>query len=309
MNRPGVAQRGIGLVLALAVVAVAATGGWRLNRPYPGEPEIWAAALPPGAVVVDARGPLAFAGGHLPSAVRLWSRDLLSYSGPVPQVLADVGTLAERLSAAGLSPDDPVVVYDDGDGADAPLVAMVLTAFGIDARVLAGGAEGWVAEGGILERGGAPAPSAGAETWAFDNRLLVRTEEIAAHVAQNLVAPVDVRPPSAYAESHLTRAVNLSESSLMPGGSLPRWSEMAGRMAAARLTDDTHVLLYGADLAQTARAWLAFRAFGRDHLHVVAGPFVLLEAAGLELTSTPVARAESKRTSSVCWGAAAALAE
>ena len=306
MNPTGFAGRGIGLTLTLALVAVALAGGWRLNRAYPAESEVWAASVPPDAVVFDARGPLSYAGGHLPGARQLWSRDLLSYAGPVPQTLADPEALADRFSAAGLTPGDTAVVYDDGGGADAPLVAMVLAAFGVEARVLVGGAAQWVAAGGTLETGASPPVVAEDGDWTFDDLLLVPTGEIAAHLTDALVAPVDLRDSAAYAALHLEQAVSVPAASLVPSGSLPRWSEMAGLLSRARIADDTHVLLYGADLAEAARGWLALRAFGREHLHVVAGPFELLGAAGLPMTSAPLARAESKRTSSVCWGKPAA---
>ncbi len=300
-------RRAVPALLALAVTAVAATGAWSLNRPYAAADRVFTSEVLAGAPIIDARGALAYRRERIPGAAWLWSRAFLDYAAQTPGVLAPPQAFAPRLAALGLAPGQPVTVYDQGEGTDAPLVALVLHAFGIEARVLEGGFDGWLAAGGKPESGLPPAavPTvADSSLWAFDPRLLVPAEQAARHLAENLVAPVDVRGGDAYAGLHLERAVSLPAAVLAPGAKLPRWSDLANLLAAARITSDTHVLLYGTDLAETAIAWLAFSAFGRPHLHVVAGPFAWLEAAGLPMTSTPLESAASLRSKTICWNAA-----
>ena len=181
----------------------------------------------------------------------------------------------------------------------------MLHAFGIEARVLEGGYDAWLASGkaGLKTGRHDTNPNMTEIGWTFDDRLLVDAGVIAEHLATGLVAPLDARSAAAYAEGHVARAVNLPASSLAPGGALPRRADAANLLGAARITEDTHVLVYGNDAFEAARAWLVLRAFGREHLHVVAAPFNALPALGLDITRDPVPRAVSIQSSSVCWGA------
>ena len=265
---------------------------------------MFADAVAEGAVVVDARGPLAYRQGHVPGARHLYSRQLLGYD-PMPGVLAAHAKIAPRLDSLGLAPGAAVVVYDGGDGDGAPLVVLVLRAFGVEARLLRGGYGGWLAVGGIPEEGPAPEAAAVAGVvWTFVDRLVVGSAEVEDHLMANLVAPVDARSPAQYAGEHLEGAVNLPADRLAPAGGLPRYSETAERLAAARVTAATHILLYGATLAEAARAWMTLAALGHSQFHVVAGPFEILRAAGLPLTAVPAAHAASIESNSMCWGLA-----
>ena len=303
--RPAAAAgRAVGAILLLAAAAVAVAGGVRLNRAYPDAAAVFADAAAEGTVVVDARGPLAYRSGHVPGARNLYSRELLGYD-PVPGVLAPPAEIGPRLDAIGLTPGSAAVVYDEGDGSGAPLVVLVLRAFGVDARLLRGGYAGWLALGGAAESGPAAAAPAGVGgTWTFDDTFLVDSAEVGARLRANLVAPVDARAPAQYAGEHLEGAVSLPAGRVIPAGTLPRYSEMAEQLAAARVTPATHVLLYGASLAEAAQAWIALAAFGHARFHVVAGPFEVLRAAGLPLTAVPADRAASIESNSMCWGLA-----
>lgn len=300
-SRFGGAARGVEAVLAAAMLAAAGLGLYSVNRPLPNADALMTARVPQDAVVVDARGSLAYRQGHLPGARSLWSRSLLSFEGAVPGMLADPDDLAEELRAAGLTPGDRVVVYDDGDGRDAPLVVLVLRAFGLDARLLEGGLEAWRAVGGTPQSG-APAEVAPSDAaFTFDTQLVVSGDEAAAHLAADAIAPVDVRAASAYGAEHVEGAIRLDADALLPGGSLPRFSTLDAQLRQVRLTRDTHPLIYGADVRQAARAWLTLAAYGIPHLHVYRGPFEGLAQSGLPLSQTAATQATSTRSSSVCW--------
>lgn len=303
--RRGVAAVALEAALAVLLVGSAAWGAYGLNRSLPGAADVTTAAIPQGAVVVDARGPLAYRAGHIPGARQLWSRNLLSFDGPVAGSLADPETLARELTALGLEKDAQIVVYDDGDAANAPLVVLVLNAFGIEARMLLGGFDAWETGGGETTR--EVAARATAEALAapfgasFDTRLVVDPEEAAAHLAENRIAPVDVRPRDAYLVEHVANAVHAPADLLLPGGALPRWSEIREFAERSRLTTDTHPLIYGADAVQAATGWLALRAYGIRHLHVHAGPYAGLVQAGLPVSQTETEHAVSTPSATVCW--------
>jgi thiosulfate/3-mercaptopyruvate sulfurtransferase len=293
----GLVALAIEVALAGLLVGAAGLGLWQLNRPLPLANSLIAREVPDGAVVVDARGPLAFRQGHLPGASRLWARDLLSF-GESAGELAEPDLLGQKVRALGLEPGTSVVVYDDGDGAEAALVVLVLRAFGFEARLLQGGLEGWDGE---LSEEPAPRRAGGAPALEFDRRLLVDPEEAKAHIATNEVAPLDVRPRDAYLEGHLEGAVNVPASELLPGGEPPRWSVLSRALGPARITSDTHPLVYGSDAAQAASAWLALAAYGVEHIHVLPAPYSTLVAQGFAISQTTTPAATSTRTSSVCW--------
>lgn len=299
----GQSQKLVGLVMAVAVVAAAASGLWRLNRPFPEYDQWFAAQVPQGAVVIDARGSLSYSRGHIPGAPRLWSRDFLSYSAALPGVLKTPDEISAILGAIGLAPGRAVVVYDQGTGADAPLVAMVLTALGVSAKVLAGGFDAWVAAGGVPSTGQvAPALAVSPGEWATDQTLLVSAEAIQGAQSNDEILLADARGGIDFAIGHLEMAVSVSATQMAPDGGLPRWSEAAWVVDPVGVGPETPVMVYGTDLAEAARTWLSLRAYGIENVQVFAGPFQVLAAAGLAMED-PVAGAPVVRASSVCFGA------
>lgn len=291
----------IEMVLAILLLAAGAVGAWQLNRPLPAASELLVAAPPADALLLDARGSLAYRRGHLPGALQLWSHDLLVFEGEIPGMLAAPDAIAARLRLLGLETGDTVVVYDDGGGADAPLVTLVLRSFGIDAYLLAGGLERWRERGGELGSGPGPQPPPSAEDFGFDRRLLVAADETRRHLEENAIAPIDTREAHLYRAGHIDGAVNLAADRLLPRGDLPRWSDLDRLLRAARITRDTHPVIYGTDLAAAAAAWLSLASYGVEHLHVVAGPYQSLIAAGLPVSRSASLAATSTRSSSVCW--------
>ncbi|MEX2502111.1 MAG: rhodanese-like domain-containing protein [Trueperaceae bacterium] len=300
-RRTSAVARTIEIGLAALLTAAAGLGLYGLNRPLPNAHALIVRDVPSDAVVLDARGSLAYRNEHLPGARPLWSRTLLSFDGPVPGMLAAPDALADTLRAVGLSSDDRIVVYDDGDGRNAPLVLLVLHAFGLDARLLEGGLEAWRASVGETVAGPPPEATPSETSFAFDRRLLVPADEAEEHLAEHAVAPVDLRTAQAYGAGHLENAVRLDADALLAEGGLPRWSALHARLQQLRLTRDTHPLVYGGDLQQAARAWLLLDAYGIQHVHVYHGPFEGLTQAGLPLSRTASAQATSTPSGSVCW--------
>ena len=294
----------VGLVLAVALVTAAATGGWRLNRPFPDYDEWFTGQVPGAALVIDARGSISYAQGHIPDAPRLWSRSLLSYSAALPGMLKSGEEIARLVSALGLEPGREVVVYDQGGGAGAPLVVMVLTGLGIKARVLAGGFDGWVAGGGpVSQEPVPPAIDAAAGDWALDGALLAAVETVRRAQTTGDAMIADARGAIDFGAGHLEMAVHLPADQLAPDGTLARWSEATWLVAPTGIQADTPVVVYGADLEQAARAWLSLRAYGVGRVQVFAGPFQVLVAAGLRMESASAGSA-LVRSASICFGAA-----
>ncbi len=102
-------------------------------------------------------GPAAFEQGHLPGAVYIdMDTVLASSAGPVVgrHPLPTPETFAAGLAAAGIGPNDSVVVYDDLNGMVAGRLVWMLRVLGQPAALLDGGFTTWTArEGSEIETG------------------------------------------------------------------------------------------------------------------------------------------------------------
>jgi len=93
----------------------------------------------PGFVLIEARGPAAYARGHVPGAINLWHRTIT----------------AERL--ASFPPDTLFVAYCAGPHCNgAERAALALARLGRPVKVMPGGIAGWLAEGFPLATGATP---------------------------------------------------------------------------------------------------------------------------------------------------------
>ena len=114
-------------------------------------------ARDPAPVLLDVRWRLggppgidSYRRGHLPGAVFAdLDRDLAGLPGPAGRhPLPDPAAFQAAMRAAGVSQDQPVVVYDDGDATIAARGWWTLRYFGHqDARVLDGGYRAWTGAG------------------------------------------------------------------------------------------------------------------------------------------------------------------
>ncbi|MEM1423090.1 MAG: rhodanese-like domain-containing protein [Planctomycetota bacterium] len=97
--------------------------------------------------VIDTRGLTAYLAGHLPNAVHLPDAALRSADGRVPAGLHENEALASIFGRAGVSRDEPVLVYGPRDDVlGATLVAYTLARLGHDdVAVLESGYEAWAA--------------------------------------------------------------------------------------------------------------------------------------------------------------------
>jgi thiosulfate/3-mercaptopyruvate sulfurtransferase len=129
--------------------------------------------------ILDARPAEQFAAGRIPGAIYLdlWALSL-NDSDPEP-MKAFFWTISHYLTAHGIDPTRPVVVYEaDEVGPRAARVFWFLDYFGHpDPRVLDGGFKAWTAAGLPVETGAARTVEKG--TWPDDNTT-PRREEIAA---------------------------------------------------------------------------------------------------------------------------------
>lgn len=156
----------------------------------PGDPFVsaaWLADRLDDVVVADVRWYLdgrparpVFEAGHLPGAhfVDL-DVDLSAPPGAEGRhPLPDPSVFSRAMARIGVHPHSTVVAYDDTGGVTAGRLWWMLDAVGVDARILAGGIDGWP---GPLETGEDPPPAGGTVTvddWPADRFATV--DEVAA---------------------------------------------------------------------------------------------------------------------------------
>ncbi len=118
------------------------------------EPSALAAALASGAVLIDARKAGEFKTGHIPGAIPLSTYDVLVNNSSLDGMKGFVEAAVHRFSAAGVSSERPVIVYDAETGMRAARELWILEYLGHrHARMLHGGLRQWQAEGGPVLTG------------------------------------------------------------------------------------------------------------------------------------------------------------
>ena len=223
-----------------------------------------------------------YADGHLPGARFLDLEAVLtSHTGdPLDgrHPLPDTSTLAEGLGALGVRPDDDLVVYDEPGSFAAERAWWVLRWAGLQARVLDGGIDAWVAAGRPLEtdepRAAAPTrleltvgqlPTIDVDAAARFAEDGVIVDARAAERYRGEVEPLDPRP------GHIPGAVNVSAATLYEDGRMPaddRLRELLepalGPARGPALDPETPVAAYCGSGVSASRDVLALAVFGVD---------------------------------------------
>jgi len=175
------------LFLALAVLAAACSGGASSSpevgststslpesvdsaspdAPEPDEPAVSITAEPeplvdlewlddPGNeyLLVDARSPVAYEGGHIPDARNVPAAAFNDRSDAVPYQLGGAETASGILAQSGIGPSDTVVLYDNDGSLFAARAYFALTYYSHgDIRILDGGLATWITDDRPVDTG------------------------------------------------------------------------------------------------------------------------------------------------------------
>ena len=143
-----------------------------------------------------------FLASHLPGALYAnLDSDLsdLTTEGRGRHPLPGASTFSDTLSRWGLTPDQPVVVYDSSDGSMAARLWWMLSLFGHpQVAVLDGGIQAWTKAGGRTESGWPADPEPSRYRGRFDVRRIASTAVVAARMATQGGALVDARAPERF---------------------------------------------------------------------------------------------------------------
>jgi len=204
-------------------------------------------------------------------------------------LVPDAAAISDAFAAAGVSPDDHVVVYGGSVGSRVSRLIFALSYVGHrgDLTVLNGGFEAWGGRIGVGDRSPEPAE------YEPDPRedLVVTREWLADRVGSfNDGGPglVDVRAPEAYLgapgsdelvaandrHGHLPGAIGVYWFGNVSGGYLgdpARLSRLYG--SEAGLARDGTTVVYGQDGVAPTNTWLVLRALGFSDVRVYEGGF------------------------------------
>ncbi|MFA9501527.1 sulfurtransferase [Natrinema sp. H-ect1] len=259
--------------------------------------------------LLDIRAEDAFTEGHVAGAGRVPRSDLLDahYEETPDGYRASPDAVADAIGAAGIAPDDDVVVYGEGSNLWETYAIYTLRAIGHEGRVslLDGGYAAWTASNGETETGAAETATQEYEPDLEMNVIATRSR-VAANVREDGadVQLVDNRSPAEYRgeerdddidrHGHITGAVNVEfTQNLVDGGERLRspadletlWLDDAG------LDPSEETISYCSTAVRGSVGWFVMEQLGWDTVRNYEGSWedwgTLSDADGYYYTSGP----------------------
>lgn len=257
------------------------------------------AAEPQRPLILDLRPAEQFAAGHIPGAFHLdlWGLSLIDTSAaPLRAFMWMIGHL---FSLRGVTPERPVVVYEQDSGIRAARAFWFLEYLGHPSvSVLDGGFDAWVRAGQpVTTEAAAPVPS----TWhgSADGSKLATWQQVYERLGKAEVAIVDTRSD----EEYYAEAVRAKRGGAVPGAVHLEWknnlgpdgrykpeAELRAMYASAGVTPDREVLTYCQGGYRAAHTYLALRVLGFPRVRNYTGSWKEWgdrEDLPLERTSRP----------------------
>ncbi|REC94419.1 sulfurtransferase [Kushneria indalinina] len=212
--------------------------------------------------------------GHVPGAIFLDYRRLLSGQPPVANDVPDEAALSTLFSELGLTPKTHVIVYDDEGGGWAGRLAWTLTLLGHDQwSYLNGGIHAWKGENlPVATDETAPTPS------HYDARierpaLIIRREELIERLEDPTLAIWDARSPDEYDGlkgnnqrlGHIPGAVNLDWIKTMDQGRQLRLrdlSELMGDLVAMGIDAESEIATHCQSHHRSGLTWMIGHTLG-----------------------------------------------
>lgn len=219
-----------------------------------------------------------FAAAHIPGAGQIDWPSLEVTDTSDASIAGWHEQVAGQLTSLAITPDQTVVVYDNGTLWAARLWWVLHEVGHRDVRMLNGGLAAWQAAGGEVETG-SPAPHAGtppSDPYPIEPHpdALAQLTEVAAQLGKPAAAIVDARTSQEYAEGHIPGAVNLN----YPLNALPdapkRWKPatvLREMYAALGVNPDQLVIPYCTTGVRSAVTFFTLRLIGYDHVALYTG--------------------------------------
>ncbi len=231
-------------------------------------------------LIIDVRPTEAFAAGHLPGAVHLdlWGISLVD-TDDAP-LRAFMWMVAHLFALRGVTPERPVVVYEEDSGMRAARAFWFLEYFGHPhASVLDGGIAAWRRAGlPTTTEAVAPHPS----TWqgTFDPSLIANWRDVRDRLGDPAAAIVDTRSDAEY-RGEVVRAkrggaipgaVHIEwKDNLRADGTFKAPADLEEMYRNAGVTPDREVITYCQGGYRAAHAYLALKLIGYPNVRNYTG--------------------------------------
>jgi thiosulfate/3-mercaptopyruvate sulfurtransferase len=261
------------------------------------------AAEQPAPLLIDLQPAERFARAHLPGAVHLdvWGVSLIDTSeAPLRAFMWMIGHL---FSLRGVTPDRPVVVYEEDSGMRAARAFWFLEYLGHpNVRVLDGGLRAWMAAG-LPVTTDAATPASSPWHGTPDPSKLATWQQVRDRLGKPGTAIIDTRSDEEYfGEAVRARrggaipgAVHIDwKRNLTPDGCFKSADELRAMYEAAGITPDREVVTYCQGGYRAAHAYLALRVLGYPRVRNYTGSWKEWgdrEDLPIERTARPVSPA------------------
>ncbi|MFC3396410.1 3-mercaptopyruvate sulfurtransferase [Brenneria rubrifaciens] len=192
--------------------------------------------LPPGETTRDINAE--YRAGHLPGAVFFDIETLSDHNTELPHMLPRGDDFSRAMSKLGVSHQQHVVIYDEGNLFSAPRAWWMLHIFGIEKiSILAGGLAGWKSQNLPLEQGNVERAPAVFEARLNETAIRQRGDVLAISRDQSAQI-VDARPAARFNgevdeprpglhRGHIPGSLNVPWSELVADGTLKPNAELA----------------------------------------------------------------------------------
>lgn len=216
-----------------------------------------------GAVIVDVRADAAYERGHIPGAVNLpWQTLNVSEVDGIRNEFASDEEFERAFSAAGLSYDDTIVIYENSALPGRAYVAFEYAGFE-NVHVLDGGAAVWQGE----------LSTDPVEVAASDfqltrkNDIRVSQDYVADRVGSENAVIIDGRGADAFQDGHIPGAQSLPAGSLLTADrTLQSQPVLLDLLSSAGISDDREIVSYCGSGVAAANNYLALRNLGYENV-------------------------------------------
>ncbi|MBP7670412.1 MAG: hypothetical protein KA106_04030 [Ferrovibrio sp.] len=218
--------------------------------------------------IVDVRGKKEYDKGHIPGAINLpWGRLNLSEVDGVRNELAPDAELAKHFSAAGLTQDDTVVLYDVTAFAGRAYVPFEYAGFS-KLHVLDGGIANWKGE----------VTTAATEVKPSNFRIAAKRDSrvdqayVASKVGSSEEVIIDGRNEDAYADGHIPSAKLIPATFYIDKqGQRRERAELIKDLSAKGLNADSKIVYYCGSGVAAANAYLFLKDLGFKNVALYDG--------------------------------------
>jgi len=241
-----------------------------MNQPLPRllQPDQLGEIPRAGLLLIHVADAAAYHQAHLPGAVLVEPRALVSGAPPAPGRLPDVARLEALFSALGYRPDLQIVVYDDEGGGWAGRFVWTLDVIGHRQwSYLDGGIQAWHAAGLPLETGAGAHPEPVPVSLTIDTGPIAETEDVLAAMADPDQIVWDVRS----AEEYRGERSGSMRAGHVPGAVHLDWMALKDHTAQLRLRPDLAALLAGHGIDASKRVITHCQSHHRSGLSYLVG--------------------------------------